>query len=676
MSDATPPPVGGSGPARGPLAGRAHAEQTTASPVPSSGAVRLPFSAVVGQDEVKLALLLAAAQPRLAGVLLRGEKGSAKTTLARGLAALLPGDGPFVELPLGATEDRLLGSVDVAELLTTGSPRVRTGLLAAADGGVLYVDEINLLADHLVDALLDVAVSGVNRIERDGVSHSHPARFVLVGSMNPEEGELRPQLLDRFGLAVDVVSSDDPAVRAEVVRRQLAAERGLEPVADVADQDADLRRRLAELVPAEVPDELIALASAVAVAVGAEGLRADLMLCRAAAAHAGWEGRSVATEDDLRVVAPLVLGHRRRRSPFDDPGLPPEVLDDAFDQAAASRPDRDVPPPPADGADERAEVDRSEAPGSDGSSPQAPPDGESTSNRRDDGQPADGQPADQPPESSPGDPGRIVAPVAEVRAPALGGQRLRTTTAPAGRRSVAQGDAGRFVRDKPFTDGAPVAALPTALAAAGRRAADPTAAAVDRADLRSAVRERKVGNLVILAVDTSGSMGAERRIALAKGAVLALLTDAYQRRDRVALVAFRGENAEVVLRPTASVEIARSRLADLPVGGPTPLAAGLDAALKLAQGGSGDQGLEPLIVLITDGRATSGGVDPLAQSQASAERVAQAGIPCVVVDAERSPRLGLAVELATILGADLVDLDHLTDGHLERTIRTRLTTPR
>ena len=184
----------------------------------------LPFSAVVGQDDAKLALVLAAAQPRLGGVLLRGQKGSAKTTLARGHAALLAEGAPFVELPLGATEDRVLGSIDLAALLNDGTPRFRPGLLAAADGGVLYVDEINLLADHLIDSLLDVAVSGVNRVERDGVSHTHPARFVLVGSMNPEEGELRPQLLDRFGLAVDVRASDDPAERAEVVRRQLASE--------------------------------------------------------------------------------------------------------------------------------------------------------------------------------------------------------------------------------------------------------------------------------------------------------------------------------------------------------------------------------------------------------------------------------------------------------------------
>ena len=211
----------------------------------SSTRAGFPFSAVVGHDDAKLALLLAAGQPLLGGVLLRGDKGSAKTTLARGLAALLGDDAPFVELPLGATEDRVIGSIDLASLLADGTPVVRGGLLAAAHGGVLYVDEINLLADHLIDALLDVAVSGVNRIERDGVAHEHPARFVLIGSMNPEEGELRPQLLDRFGFSVDVRASDDPLERAVAVRRRLAFEADPRSLDEFRDADVELRQRLA-----------------------------------------------------------------------------------------------------------------------------------------------------------------------------------------------------------------------------------------------------------------------------------------------------------------------------------------------------------------------------------------------------------------------------------------------
>ena len=259
--------------------------------------------------------------------------------------------------------------------------------------------------------------------------------------------------------------------------------------------------------------------------------------------------------------------------------------------------------------------------------------------------------------------------------------RLRTprsTANSAGNRSLATAPRGRFVRDQPFADGAPVAPIPTAVAAATRRALEGnTGASVRRADLRGAVAERKTGNLIVFVVDTSGSMGADRRIGAAKAAVLGLLADAYQRRDRVALVAFRGEDAEVVLRPTGSVEIARARLTDLPTGGMTPLAAALRTALDVANGSSGDQQLVPLLVVITDGRATHGGADPLDESQAAAEAIRRAGITCVVVDAEHgTPRLGLAAELAAHLGGECITLDSLrpgqSDGRLEQTVRARL----
>jgi len=294
------------------------------------GRATFPFEAVVGQDDAKLALRLAALDPLIGGVLLRGEKGSAKTTLARGLAALL-GDAPFVELPLGATEDRLVGTLDVRAALTGGETQFEPGLLATADGGVLYVDEINLLPDHLVDVLLDVAVSGQNVVERDGVSHRHAARFVLVGSMNPEEGELRPQLLDRFGLCVEVHAPTDPSDRVAAVRRRLAFDGGDPSAGSTTD----------ELEPpldhADLPDAIVESATQLALAVGAEGLRADLTLCRAAVALARLDRHDAATASDLRRVAPLVLAHRSRRGPFDPPVVPPETIDDALD---------DVLPPP------------------------------------------------------------------------------------------------------------------------------------------------------------------------------------------------------------------------------------------------------------------------------------------------------------------------------------------
>jgi magnesium chelatase subunit D len=224
--------------------------------------------------------------------------------------------------------------------------------------------------------------------------------------------------------------------------------------------------------------------------------------------------------------------------------------------------------------------------------------------------------------------------------------------------------------------GGPVAVVPTAVAVAARRAAT-AEGGVERDDLRAAVREQPTGNLIVLVVDASGSMGADRRIAVAKGAALGLLADAYLRRDRVALIAFRGDRAEVVLRPTASVEVARVRLTELPTGGTTPLAAGLDTAALLVRTAAADQGLDPLLVVITDGRATAArdGLDPVAEARRAAAQLARARVPAVVIDAERMPRVGLARELADVLGADRVLLDDLADGQLERTIRGRLGTP-
>ncbi|HEV3135275.1 MAG TPA: AAA family ATPase [Acidimicrobiia bacterium] len=575
-----------------------------------------PFSAVVGHDDAKLALLLAAIDPAIGGVLLRGQKGSAKTTLARGLAALLPGDAPFVDLPLGATEDRLIGTLDLGAVLTGDGRRFEPGLLAAAHGGVLYVDEVNLLPDHLVDVLLDVAASGVNRVEREGISHEHAARFVLIGSMNPEEGELRPQLLDRFGLAVEVTTSTDPVDRAEAVRRRLdfdADPAGVAPRHASAEQE--LGTRLACTTAARVPDALMARVGALCAAAGVDGLRADLVITRAAAALAGWEGRDEATADDVRRVAPMALAHRQRRTPFDEPRE--NGIDEALD--TLDQPDE---------ADDR---------GASGTDPErvATP--------------------DLPPQ-------RVVP----LRA-------SRAASEATGRRSPGDGSRGRLVGDR-VPDGplGAVAVAATARAVAERRARDPDGPAVCAEDLREARREQRTGNLLVLAVDASGSMGAPRRMEAVKGAVLGLLVDAYQRRDRVALVAFRGDGAEVLLRATGSVEVARARLADLPTGGRTPLAAGIDAALAVASSPANrGSGQRPLLVLVSDGRATAASAgDPVAAARRAAATVRARRVDAVVVDAENGAgRLGLAVELAEEMGARYLRLAELSAGALEHALR-------
>ena len=577
---------------------------------------RFPFSAVVGHDDAKLALLLAAIDPAIGGVLLRGQKGSAKTTLARGLAALLPGDAPFVDLPLGATEDRLIGTLDLGAVLTGEGRRFEPGLLAAAHGGVLYVDEVNLLPDHLVDVLLDVAASGVNRVEREGISHEHAARFVLIGSMNPEEGELRPQLLDRFGLAVDVTTSLEPRDRAEAVQRRLDFDADPAGVAQRhASAEQELRTRLACTTAAHAPEALMVRIGALCAAAGVDGLRADLVISRAAAAVAGWDGRDEATVEDVRRVAPMALAHRQRRAPFDEPRE--SGLDDALDTL-----------------DQPGDVDDRGASETDPERVAAP---------------------DLPPQR--------VVPLRASRA---------AVEAP-GRRSPGDGSRGRMIGDRvPEGPVGAVAIAATAGAIAERRARDPEGPAVCTEDLREARREQRSGNLLVLAVDASGSMGAPRRMEAVKGAVLGLLVDAYQRRDRVALVAFRGDGAEVLLRATGSVEVARARLADLPTGGRTPLAAGIDAALTVATSPANHgSGRRPLLVLVSDGRATAAsGGDPVAAARRAAATVRARRVDAVVVDAENGAgRLGLAIELAEEMGARYLRLAELSADALEHALR-------
>jgi magnesium chelatase subunit D len=625
-----------------------------------------PFSAIVGHDKLRLALLLCAVRPEIGGVLIRGEKGTAKSTAVRALAAVLgqatrPGeaDARLVELPIGATEDRVVGSLDLQKVLRDGEHAFSPGLLARAHGGVLYVDEVNLLPDHLVDVLLDAAAMGRVHIERDGVSHSHEARFVLIGTMNPEEGELRPQLLDRFGLAVDVAASRDVPVRTAVIRARLDYEADPAGFADRhAAADTELAQRVAvarQLVGSvRLPDSELHRIAALCAAFDVDGMRADLVVARTAVAHAAWRGADigaseatgdigaseatgdiVVAEEDIRVAAELALPHRRRRDPFDDPGIDPAQLDEALAQAGAAAPDTgpdDEPDPPGGGhsADDPAE---SPAPqnNSGSSRPAAPP------------------------------------------APSF---RTRALTVPgvgdghAGRRSRARNSAGAAVRAAGTgEDGHGVHLFATVLCAAERRGGTGPLRP-DADDIRRAVRVGREGNLVIFVVDASGSMAARDRMAAVGGAALSLLRDAYQRRDKVAVITFRADGARLVLPPTTSAHIAARRLAGLDTGGTTPLAEGLLAARDVVvRERARDNTRRPLVVVLTDGRATAG-PDPLRRSRAAAQLLVAEGAAAVVVDCETSyVRLGLATDLAVRLRAPVLRLEQLRADALVQAVR-------
>jgi len=608
-----------------------------------------PFSAIVGHEQLRRALLLCAVRPEIGGALIRGEKGTAKSTAVRGLAALLAaasgrdaadeGAG-LVEMPLGATEDRVIGSLDLQRVLRDGEHAFSPGLLARAHGGVLYVDEVNLLHDHLVDVLLDAAAMGRVHIERDGISHSHEARFVLIGTMNPEEGELRPQLLDRFGLTVEVHASRDVDVRMQVIRQRMAYEADPDGFAErYAEADTELARRIAAaraLVDDVVlPDNELRRIAALCAAFDVDGMRADLVVARTAAAHAAWRGALSVEEQDIRVAAELALPHRRRRDPFDHPGIDRDQLDEALALA---------------GADPEPEPD---PPGGGQSAGDTTPQANSHSG-----------PKPKPPRPS---------------APPSKTFRTRALTVPGvgegapGRRSRARNVSGSVVAAVDGNDHSSGAhglhLFATLLSAAERAGAGPLRPQPD--DVRRAVREGREGNLVIFVVDASGSMAARDRMAAVSGATLSLLRDAYQRRDKVAVITFRQYEARLLLPPTSSAHIAGQRLARFDTGGKTPLAEGLLAARELViRERVRDRARRPLVVVLTDGRATAG-PDPLGRSRIAAARLVAEGAAAVVVDCETSyVRLGLAGRLARQLGAPAVRLEQLHADYLMQAVRS------
>jgi magnesium chelatase subunit D len=552
-----------------------------------------PFSAIVGQNEMKLALLLAAVDWRIS-VVLRGEKGSAKTTAARGLAALLPSPSPFINLPIGATEDRLLGGLHLERTLK-GDPALKPGLLSEAHGGVLYVDEINLLPAHLGDALLDAASSGVNVVEREGLSASHPAEFVLLGSMNPEEGTLRPQLLDRFALAVDIRATLDPVVRQTVVERRLAFERNpagfhsqwLAMEEQLRDQVGKARQSYAGVICSK---EILAQISASVCEAGVRSLRADLAAVRASVAYAALAGDESVRPEHVTTILPLVLAHRTT-----DRSRPP---------VSHSQPS----PPRPDGNSQSGESDDQSQPGA----------GEGLA--------------------------RIFAPKA-----------VETfTLRPGFEDSSARGASA----STPLSQPGPVTGVRRMetpveldLRATLNHALVETGSIQPRiADFHERVRTPTSGTRYLFLIDSSGSHAAQERMRLVKGATLNLLTRSFKNGDEVAIVVFRGISAQVLLEPSRSVHEASTALEYLPTGGRTPLADALNLARTYVTPAT-------VLILLTDGRANVplGTGDPWQQALDIASQIKTRAL---VIDTENSvERLGRPLKLAEALAAQYVRLE-------------------
>ncbi len=672
-----------------------------------------PLTAIVGQEALVEALLINAVAPEVGGVLVRGERGTAKSTAVRGLAPLLPSVSaaaghPFafapgerapegrvphdievadrqarlVELPLGAALDRLVGALDLRRALA-GEHAFEPGLLARAHRGILYVDEVNLLPDHLVDALLDAAASGVARVERDAVSVEHDARFLLVGTMNVEEGELRPQLLDRFGLGVEVRGPADPGARAEIVRRRLAFDRDAAAfVQRFSAQERALAGRIAlgreRLDRVRLPERELMRITGACARLGVDGVRGDIVCAVAARALAALEGAEEVSEDHVRRAAALALPHRRRRDPLASEAAGEDDLQRALDGKQGTGPSSEL----RCGGDDDTQPSGHPRDGAEGPEPPDDPPGggrnpKSHADRRGSGSPAGGpgsagEDATRAGPTAEPEPGQAQAPAASaVQERPAAGARARerqdppapadlplqaltlagTGRGPHGRRARACGPGAGAIDTRPApaepVDVAVVATLRARVMSAGLASAGHTG-------LRQHVRAGREGVLLCLVVDASGSMGARRRLARVKGALLRLLRDAYARRDRVALIAFRDGGARLLLAPGAPLERAAEAVRALPTGGRTPLAAGLDAAeLLLRREAMREPGRRAIAILLTDGRVT----DPGGQARRAAARLGAAAA-VHVIDIEDGPvRLGLAAALAAAAGGHVHTLD-------------------
>ncbi len=632
-----------------------------------------PFSAIVDQEGMKKALILTVIDPTLGGVLIRGQRGTAKSTAVRALAQLLPSievvkGCPFnchpsdprlmcddcrekfrergeplpsvsqkmrvVELPIGATEDRVIGTLDMEVALQKGRRAFEPGILAEVHRGFLYVDEINLLPDHLVDILLDAAAMGVNYVEREGISFSHPSRFVLVGTMNPEEGDLRPQLMDRFGLCVEVRGIENPGERREVVVRRLAYDRDPEGFLQRwRSNDERLGQAISRAQQAvsaiDLPAEILSAISQICSDLKIDGHRGDITMAKAAVALTAYYGHKRVREQEVREAAALVLPHRIRRSLMDEEvAFSLESVDQSIEKAKTLAPFAEALPPSEKkkslkhkGLDPSLTVRVHE----------------------------------------------IGNTVYDLTFPKVKGRHLHP--APMGRSYQAMVPfEGAYVRSvmphgKPRDIALDATMRTAALARTRREKGLGQVLRIHPDDIRVKWRQRKSGRCILFVVDASGSMGVQAQMRETKAAILSLLNRAYQNRDRVGLVVFHGVRARLALPPTGSVDLARGHLKTIPTGGKTPLAAGLALGLATLRAERlKHPGEETLMVVVSDGRANVAlnGSDAIDDAVQVAKEIEKFPTDVMFLDTEIDPcAFGYGWDLAKIMKATYVSIGQL-----------------
>ena len=614
-----------------------------------------PFTAVLGQEKIKHALIWNLINPRIGGVLISGEKGTAKSTLVRG-ATELSSNMKITELPLNITEDRLVGAIDLKQALQSGRRELEPGILKEADGNILYVDEVNLLSDHIVNALLEVAASGVNTVEREGISCSHPSRFILIGSMNQEEGKLRPQFLDRFGLYVEVEGEKDFSMRVEIMKRRIEFERDpLQFIKECLDDTQELAVKIDSakmmLAKVEITPNAQRFAATLAESTYSAGHRGELALIETAKAIAAFDGRWALNVDDIKQAAEYALPHRIQEPPQEP---------DFYEEPPEEQPPEEEPPEEQQSEEELPEQEQNENPP--GQEPQNPQEQEMTPPEKDD---IDDR--DVPEEEDDiQDAGEVF-----IIPRWIDPQVTRQINKGSGRRSLVRSgtNQGRYVKHRMagserVTDLAFDATVRAAAPFQSIRDKAGRAIAIEGDDLRIKIREKRTGGTILFVVDASASMGANKRMKEVKAAILSMLNVAYQKRDKVGMIAFRKDSAELLLGITRSVDLAQKKLAELPTGGKTPLSRGLDLAYEVLMGLKiKDPDAVPTIVLVSDGRASgkkSPGQSPFDEAMKSAERIGYQGINTIIIDTENDfIKFGLCQKLNEKLRGTLLTMEDM-----------------
>ena len=619
-----------------------------------------PFAAVCSLEKAKEAVLLALVNPHAGGVLVSGEKGTGKSTLLRGARELF--NAPWIEVPISVTEDRLYGSIDAEAAVKYGKRQLQPGLIDEADGGVVYLDDANLLRDDILSAILGIEEAGGYQLERDGLSGRRDTKYTVLAVMAPESGTLSSSVLDRFGLFVPEESETDEEARMEIVRRvtefekdsMAFREKWAEETARLAKKIAAARALLHEV---EVSDAMIRLTSVYTLKANVAGHRADICLMEAARAEAALSGRKYVLPKDLEKAAEFVLPHRMR-------DIPPEQAPDPERQEQ-----REPKEPPQN---QQPETDPKEL----FSMPDAP-EPEETDTEDHEGNPEDHREDETMANPNAGSDDRVDAADMRVKLPPVwvepvkGKQKRKGS----GKRSATRTDErqGRYVRAEiPHTKSSDIAFDATLRAAAPYqkwRESNGCALVIREEDIRTKIREKRTGNIFLFAVDASGSMGARERMKTVKGVILKILLEAYQKRDRVGMIAFRKNQAEVLLPVTKSVDFAQKKLAAMPTGGKTPLAKGLSKAEDVLDMLYRQDPLQdPVLILITDGHATTpleNSSDAVGDAMTEAERIGKRNIPIAVIDTENGfVKLGLAKKLARKMEASYFKIDKLSEDSL------------